>query len=72
MLATIQFKHFLFNLLSKNIQIKSLVLPVVLCMYEALAVILRKEHRLRMFENSVLGEYLYICTINDFSYVYKR
>jgi hypothetical protein len=46
-----------FRLLTKIIKIKIyklIILPVVLYGYETLSLILRKEHRLRMFENRVL------------------
>jgi hypothetical protein len=45
------------RLLSKNVNIriyKILMLPVVLYGCETLSLILREEHRLRMFENRVL------------------
>jgi hypothetical protein len=44
-------------LLSKNITIKickTIILPVVLYGYETWSLILREEHRLRVFENRVL------------------
>jgi hypothetical protein len=44
-------------LLSKSIKIKiykTVILPVVLYQHEAQSLILRKEHRLRLFENRVL------------------
>jgi hypothetical protein len=44
-------------LLSKNTKIKkhrTIILPVVLYGCETLSLTLRKEHRLRMFENRVL------------------
>jgi len=45
------------SLLSKNLKIKiyrTVVLPVVLCGCESWLPSLRKEHRLKMFENRVL------------------
>jgi hypothetical protein len=45
------------NLLSKNLKIriyKTIILPVVLYAYETCCLILREEHRLRVFENRVL------------------
>jgi hypothetical protein len=42
------------HLLSKNVKIKiykTIILPVVLFWYETWCLILREEHRLRMFEN---------------------
>jgi hypothetical protein len=58
MLATIQSRTFLSAcLLSKNIVIrtyKTIILPVVLYGFKTLSQTLRKEHRLRVFENSVL------------------
>jgi hypothetical protein len=44
-------------LLSKNIKCgiyKTIILPVVLYEHETLSLILREEHRLRVFENRVL------------------
>jgi hypothetical protein len=52
MLATIQSR-----MLSKNVKIriyKTIILPVVLYVCETWALKLREEHRLRVFENSVL------------------
>ena len=45
------------SLLSKDLKIKiyrTIILPVVLCGYETWSLTLRKEHRLRVFENRVL------------------
>jgi hypothetical protein len=45
------------DLLSKNVKVKiykTIVLPVVLYGCETLSLILRKEHKLRVFENRVL------------------
>jgi hypothetical protein len=45
------------SLLSRNVKIKiykTIILPVVLYGYETLSVTLRKEHRLRVFENRIL------------------
>ena len=49
------------SLLSKNLKIKiyrTIILPVVLYGCETWSLTLREERRLRVFENSVLGEYL--------------
>jgi hypothetical protein len=46
------------SLLSKNLKIKvyrTIILPVVLCGCEPWSLTLRKESRLRVFENRVLG-----------------
>jgi hypothetical protein len=46
-----------FRLLSRNVKVKmykTIVLPVVLYGCEAWSLVLREEHRLRVFENSVL------------------
>jgi hypothetical protein len=46
------------HLLSKNLKIriyKTIILPVVLYGCEIWSLILREEHRLRVFENRVLG-----------------
>ena len=46
------------SLLTKNLQIKiyrNIILPVVLCGCETWSLTLRKERRLRVFENRVLG-----------------
>jgi hypothetical protein len=46
------------RLLSRNVKIKiykTIILPVVLCGCETLALTLREERRLRVFENRVLG-----------------
>jgi hypothetical protein len=48
-------------LISKNLKIKiykSIILPVVLYGYEVWSLSLREEHRLKVFENRVLGGYL--------------
>jgi hypothetical protein len=45
------------RLLSKNVKIeiyKTIILHVVLCGYETWSLTLRKEHRLRVFENRML------------------
>jgi hypothetical protein len=42
------------HLLSKNIKIYKTILPVVLCGCEIWSLILREEHRLRVFENRAL------------------
>jgi hypothetical protein len=45
------------RLLSKNVKIgiyKTIILPVVLCGCETWSLTLKEEHRLRVFENSVL------------------
>jgi hypothetical protein len=56
--ATVPFRVFcLPQLLSKNIKVKiykTIILPVVLYGCEAWSLILREEHRLRVFENRVL------------------
>jgi hypothetical protein len=46
----------MYNMLSKNIKIRKtrLILPVVLYGCETWSLTLRKEHRLRVFENRVL------------------
>jgi hypothetical protein len=55
MLATIQFRTFLFShLLSKNIKNRSIIFPVVLCVFETWSLISREEHRVRVFQNRVL------------------
>jgi hypothetical protein len=48
------------HLLSKNIKIKihKTILPALLYEYETWSHTLREEHRLRVFENRVLREYL--------------
>ena len=49
------------SLLSKKLKIKiyrTIILPVVLYGCETWSLTLREEHRLRVFENSVLREYL--------------
>jgi hypothetical protein len=51
----------LYLLLAKNIKIrayKTIILPVVLYGYESWFLTLRKEHRLRVFENRVLRRIL--------------
>ena len=48
-----------FSLLPENIKIKiqrTVTLPVVLCGREALSLMLKDEHRLKVFENMVLRE----------------
>jgi hypothetical protein len=48
---------FFFCLLSKNAKIrifKTIILPAVLNGFESLSLILREEHRLRVFENRML------------------
>jgi hypothetical protein len=50
------------SLLSRNVKVKiykTIILSVVLYGCETWALTLREEHRLRVFENRVLGEYLY-------------
>jgi hypothetical protein len=45
------------RLLSRNVKVKiykTIILPVVLCGCETWSLTLRKEHRLRVFENRVL------------------
>jgi hypothetical protein len=42
------------RLLSKNVQYKTIILPVVLYGHETWSLTLREEHRLRVFENMVL------------------
>jgi hypothetical protein len=57
MFATIQFRTVSSCLLSKNIKIRiytPIILPVVLYRCETWSVTLRQEHRLVVFENSVL------------------
>jgi hypothetical protein len=58
MLATIQSRTFLSSPpLSKSVKIriyKTIIFPVVLYGYETWSLTLREEHRLRVFENSVL------------------
>jgi hypothetical protein len=57
MLATIRSKDLSSGLLSKNLKIKiykMIPLPVVLYGCETWSLILREEHRLRVFENRVL------------------
>jgi hypothetical protein len=39
---------------SKNENIKTIILPVILYGYETWSLTLREEHRLRVFENKVL------------------
>ena len=49
--------HFSSRILSKNLKNKiqkTIILPVVLYGYEAWSLILREEHRLRVFENIIL------------------
>jgi hypothetical protein len=50
-------KNFLFSLLSENLKIrleKTRILPVVLHGHETWSLTLRKEYRLRLFENRAL------------------
>jgi len=57
MLTTIQFRAFIFPLLSTNLEIKifkTVLLPVVLCGCETWFPTLRIEHGLQEFENRVL------------------
>jgi hypothetical protein len=57
MLAIIQSKIFKSSRLTKNLKIqiyKTVILPVVLCGYEAWSLTLKEEHRLRVSEKSVL------------------
>ena len=52
-------RYIIFCFLSKNIKIKifrSIILPVVLYECETWSLIVREEHRLRVFENRVLGK----------------
>ena len=42
------------SLLSKNLKIKTIILPVVLYGCETWSLTLREEHRLRVFQNRVL------------------
>jgi hypothetical protein len=45
------------RLLSGNVKVKiykTIILPSVLCGFETLSLTIREEHRLRVFENSVL------------------
>jgi hypothetical protein len=62
MLATIQYRNFLSSrLLPKNIKIrlhKTVILPVVLYGCETWSLILREEHKLRVFGNRVLRRIL--------------
>jgi hypothetical protein len=45
------------SLLSKNIRIcRTVILPVVLYGCETWSLVLRKEHRLRVFKSTVLGK----------------
>jgi hypothetical protein len=54
MLATFQFRSFLSShLLPKNVTIK-IILPVVFYECKTLSLMLKEEHRLRVFENRVL------------------
>jgi hypothetical protein len=49
------------RLLSKNVKVriyKAIILPEVLYGYETWSLTVRKEHKLRVFENMVLREYL--------------
>jgi hypothetical protein len=57
LLAIIQSKIFVFRSHIKNLKIKiykTVTLPVVLYGYETWSLTLREEHRLRVFENTVL------------------
>jgi hypothetical protein len=57
MLATIQFSLLSSCLLFRNVKVKiykTIILPVVLYGCETWFLILREEHRLRVFENRVL------------------
>jgi hypothetical protein len=58
MLATMQFRNLLSSrLLSRNVKIKiykTIILPVVLYGCEISSLMLREDHRLRVFENTVL------------------
>jgi hypothetical protein len=57
MLGTIQLETFFLSLLYKNVKIEmqeALILPVVLNGRETWSLILRTEHRLRVFENRIL------------------
>jgi hypothetical protein len=62
MLATIQFSLLSSCLLSRNVKvkiyIKTILLPVVLYGCETWSLSLKEEHRLRVFENWVLGRIL--------------
>jgi hypothetical protein len=42
------------RLLSRNVKVKTIILPVVLCGCETWSLTLREEHRLRVFANRVL------------------
>jgi hypothetical protein len=57
MLATIRFRVLSSRLLSRNVKVKiykTIILPVVLYGSETWSLMLREEHRLRVFENRVL------------------
>jgi hypothetical protein len=57
MLATIQFSLLSSRLLSRNVKVKiykTIMLPVVLYGCDTWSLMLREEHRLRVFENSFL------------------
>jgi hypothetical protein len=57
MLATIRFRLLSSHLLSRNVKVKihkTIILPVVLYGCETWSLILRQQHRLRVFENWVL------------------
>jgi hypothetical protein len=59
MLATVQSRTFSFLICCLKIRIyKTIILPVVLYGCETWHLALREGHRLRVFENNVLGEYL--------------
>ena len=52
-------ESFVFQFLSKNLKIKiyrTIILPVVLYGCETSSLMLREEHRLRVFENRVFEE----------------
>jgi hypothetical protein len=49
--------HLLFKILKIRMP-KTIILPVVVCGCETLSLIVREEHRPRVFENSARGEYL--------------
>jgi hypothetical protein len=56
-------------MLSRNIKVniyKTIVLSVVLYGCETWSLMLREEHRLRVFENRVLREYSDLCTMRNF------
>jgi hypothetical protein len=56
-LAAVQFSLLSSRLLSRNVKVKiykTIILPVVLCGCETWSLTLKREHRLRVFENRVL------------------